>query len=131
MFDTHYTCAIVSVSLSDVVASIEWVSNSDGVASLGWVQIIDVVVAIVLVANSDVVALFEWVQLIDVVVAIVCVCVPIIVVVVSQQLVQVNDVVSSLRPLSIHNRELCHRCSRRTRCAQSAGVRCARIRIQL
>ena len=71
---THYTCAIVSVSLSDVVASIEWVSNSDGVASLEWVQIIDVVVAIVLVANSDVVALFEWVQLIDVVVAIVCVC---------------------------------------------------------
>ena len=102
---THYTCAIVSVSLSDVVASIEWVSN------------------------SDVVALFEWVQLIDVVVAIVSVS--IIDVVVSQQLVQVSDVVSSLRPLSIHNRELCHRCSRRTRCAQSAGVRCARIRIQL
>ena len=72
---THYTCATVSVSLSDVVASIEWVSNSDVVASLEWFQIIDVVVAIVLVANSDVVALFEWVQLIDVVVAIVCVCV--------------------------------------------------------
>ena len=97
MLDTHYTCATVSVSLSDVVASLAWITN------------------------SDLVALFECVQLIELVVA--TVYVYIIGVVVSQQLAQVSDVVSSLRPLSLHNRELCHRCSRRTRCVQSAGVR--------
>ena len=54
-FDNHYSCAIV------------WVSSSDVVAPLELVQISDVVVAIVWVSNSDVVASLEWVQISDVV----------------------------------------------------------------